>query len=357
MSGAWAARRADTTRWSSRDGARQRPFYDPLPRLVRRARQFQVGANSTSTARASSPGSRTPTRLRRWSSGSGATRAARYYSDNFLRVFGIPWTRPGRNGSPSSASSSGKNLPRSAEVPDHAVQDSGAARGWIDLAHAIRRGDRDGLCGVPLPRRRRPHRGAEYPRRHRPPTGRHQEGAALHRHLARLRRGEHYALLRDRQRGLPRPHGAGREVRRGAHVARGCAHRRARLQSRRPLALGDPSVQRDRLAGAHPAPLQRGRRREGVRLRLRSLRPRHLARRQHALGVGGRGQRRPVPARVGDRKDPRRGHQAVLGIPLRAVRARELRVHARRKYLYGSGYYTGASNIFRYKSTPAPWRR
>ena len=65
-----------------------------------------------------------------------------------------------------------------------------------------------------------------------------------------------------------------------------------------------------------------------VSLRRRALRPRHLARRPAALGVGGRGQRRPVPARVGAREAPRRRREAALRVPLRAVRPGELRVLA-----------------------------
>ena len=81
----------------------------------------------------------------------------------------------------------------------------------------------------------------------------------------------------------------------------------------------------------------------------RSLRSRHLARRATALGVGERGQRRPVRARVGNREDtegdikPLSEFRFGQSVPESFVFSRDGR------YLYGSSYYTGVSNIFRYE--------
>ena len=87
-----------------------------------------------------------------------------------------------------------------------------------------------------------------------------------------------------------------------------------------------------------------------VSLRRRAVRPRHLARRPAAVGVDGRGQRRPVPARVG----PRQRCCTATSTPLSEFRfgqsVPESFVFSHDgRYLYGSSYYTGVSNIFRYE--------
>ena len=219
---------------------------------------------------------------------------------------------------------------RGPQAPDHALHAPRGPRCGLGLADALRRGERDALRRLPVPGRRRSHRCAGHARRHGAAARGPEAGDALHRHLARVRPGRRDALLRERQHGLPRPHGPRREDRRGAHAVRGRAHRGARLQPRGPLAVGRAAVQRHRHPGAPAAPLYHLVQGLGVPLRARPLRPRHLARRAAALGIDGRGKRRPVPAGVGDRTAPLGRDQAAVRIPLRAIRSRELRLLARR---------------------------
>jgi len=52
---------------------------------------------------------------------------------------------------------------------------------------------------------------------------------------------------------------------------------------------------------------------------------------------------------VGTRQDPVRRPEAAFRVSLRTIRSRGFRVFADGRYLYGSSYYTGVSNIFRYE--------
>ena len=69
-----------------------------------------------------------------------------------------------------------------------------------------------------------------------------------------------------------------------------------------------------------------------------------------AVGVDERGQRRPVPARVGARQGPAGRPEAALASSGFGQSVPESFVFSPDgRYLYGSSYYTGVSNIFRYE--------
>ena len=155
----WAAasgaRRAATTRWCSgrwcattRTSTIRSVSYRAAPRSISRSARMPI-----STARASSPTSRTPIRRRRSSPGSGATTdSKRYYSDQFEHVFGIPLGAGVAGVDRLRARIPAEESRGSAQVSDYAAPRPGRERGRLDLAHVLRRGERHDLRRLPLSR-------------------------------------------------------------------------------------------------------------------------------------------------------------------------------------------------------------
>ena len=218
----------------------------------------------------------------------------------------------------------------------------------------LRRGDRHPLRRLPLSRRRRARRRAEHARRQRPAARRHQARDALPGHVVCLRPGERHRsssptttaaiILRD----LMAVDVQYRRRKDAARATRGSA--RSSFDPVDRSLIGVRHARRPGDAGPHSQPIRPLGRDLHVSLRSRALRPRHFAGRPAALGVDDRSQRRPVPARLGARKAPRREDLKPLSefrfgqsVPESFVFSPDGR------YLYGSSYYTGVSNIFRYE--------
>ena len=310
-----------------RDGARRRPLLRPAgPRLARHARRL--------------PGRRQRLPLRhalhhlarlRPLAGEGrrvdpARRGQRalLLGPASSRSSASPSSRPGRTGSPSSTSSSGRTSPRSASTRSRRFEPLVRPRRGLGLARctSTRRAARS---TPPSATRASSITSARSTLATAPCGGsRTSSGRCSSRvtSLAYDPAGGTLFYTNDNMacRDLM---AARREDGRGAHAARGRAHRRARLQPRGPVAAGacgSPTASRRWCASRRRT--TRGTRSAHASLRARPLRPRHLARRAAALRVDGRGQRRPVPARVGHRPAPRGRHEAAVRVPLRAVRSR-----------------------------------
>ena len=328
-------------------------FYDPLGLASRAVRvDFQVGVNAylygtrffTYLAYVHSP-EKVVAWIRR-DEGS-----ERNYADQFQRVFGMPLEQAWQDWIVFEREFQQRNLEELRKNPITPHTQPGRERGWLDIADVLRRTDRQSLrrhsatlawsttIGALNIRDGTVRRLADIKR-----------AMLLPRHFAGLRPGQRHAVLHQRQHVLSGPDGGGREDRRGAHAARGRAHRRDRFQPGRPLDLGRASGERTGGAGAHSLPLHRLATGAGAALRVRAVRSRHLARRAIALGVGERSQQRPVPASVGDRQGAGRGHEAAFASSASGSRSRRVSCFPRDgRYLYGSSYYTGVSNIFRYE--------
>ena len=133
------------------------------------------------------------------------------------------------------------------------------------------------------------------------------------------------------------------------------AHRRPRVQPRRPDALGHPPSERHLPRSC----ASRRRTREWTRVhsfavRHGRLRPRRLARRHARVGLVRRDQRQAERARVRDRNAAgRRTSTPRVASSTSARRCRPASCSRRDgKSLVGSSYYTGVSNIFRYDIAP-----
>ena len=132
----------------------------------------------------------------------------------------------------------------------------------------------------------------------------------------------------------------------------GRADRRPRLRPGRPVALGHPHLQRHLHARPHPLPLDRVEARPLLALRRGPLRPRRLAGRQAPLRLGRR-DRRPADRSASSRRsalrEGRRDAAGRAGVRLRRAIPSNFVFSPDGRYLYGSSYYTGVSNIFRYE--------
>ena len=279
-------------------------FYDPLGLASRAVRvNFQVGVNAYLygtrffTYLALRPfageGRRVDPARRRQPSATTPTSSS--------RCSAFRWSRPGRTGSPSSANSSSATSRKSASFRSRRSSNLAAKRDRFDLADVLRRGERHPLRRLSLPRRGRSRRGAEHARWQRAAARRHQARrcctgslrwpttrpaarssssttTSAYRDLMAvdLKTGEERMLLEDARIGEIVFNPVDRSLW-GVRQANGLA------------ALVRIRLSLHRVAAGAGAPL-----------RVRSLRPRHLAGRPAAVGIGERSQRRPVPARVGD---------------------------------------------------------
>ncbi len=130
-------------------------------------------------------------------------------------------------------------------------------------------------------------------------------------------------FLHQRQPCAARPDGGRRQDRRGADAARTCADRRDRLQPGRSLADGRaPRRTASQSLVRIPYPYNEWKAvytfpYESVPYDLDISPDGRLL-----SGIDERGQRRPVPARVGARQDPQGRRQTLSRVPLRAVRSR-----------------------------------
>ena len=220
----WAARRAATTRWCSGRWCATTPTSTTRSASSRAApgSTSRSARTPTSTARASSPGSRTPTRRRRSSPGCRRDEGSeRYYADQFEQVFGLPLEQAWQDWIAFEHEFQRRNL---AEVRKYPITPhrnlvasavGSVSRMYYDEATGILYG------GLPLSRRRRARRRARHARRQRPAARRHQGRDALHGHVVRLRPGERHGLLHQRQLRAARPDGG----RRGAPARSACCSR------------------------------------------------------------------------------------------------------------------------------------
>ena len=189
---AWAARRAATTRWCSGRWCATTPT-STIRSGSRRAASRSTSRPArtpTSTARASSPGSRTPIRPRRSSPGSGATRAASATTPtSSSRCSACRSSRPGRTGSRSSTSSSDATSPRSASSRSRRTATWSRARWARSRACTTTRRPASSTAPSAIPGVVE-HVGAlEHARRQRAAARRHQGRDALQGHVVRLRPG------------------------------------------------------------------------------------------------------------------------------------------------------------------------
>ena len=213
-------------------------FYDPLGLVSRGVRvDFQIGANAylygtrffTYLAYVYSP-----EKVIAWLKRDEGSE--RYYADNFRSVFGIPLEQ-GMAGVDHirARNSSEGNL---AEVRKYPITPhrtlAASAIGSISRMYY------DEASGNIYAAFRYPgfveHVGALNTRDgSAPATCRHQARDAVPRSFLRLRPGDRHRVLHERQSGASRSHGGGRQDRRVPDAARGCAHRRDRLQPGRSL--------------------------------------------------------------------------------------------------------------------------
>ena len=190
-----AARRAATTRWcSARWCATSARFYDPLGlesrgiarRLPGRRQRLPLRHALHHLARVRA------TRPRRWSRGSGATRAAGATTPTSSSTCSAcrssdAWQRLDRVRARLPAP---QPRARCASTRSRRTGASAPARSARSRACTTTRRRGDAVRRVPLPGHRRARRRARHARRQRAPARRHQARDALQGHLARLRPGD-----------------------------------------------------------------------------------------------------------------------------------------------------------------------
>ena len=208
-------------------------FYDPLG-LVSRGTlvDFQTGANAYLygtrffTYLAYTYG---PDKVIAWIKRDEGS--ARYYAEQFQQVYGLPLDQAWQEWIVFEHEFQRRNLAEVRKFPITPERKLRAERARLRLAHVLRRGHRHPVRRIPLSRHCRARRRAEHARRHRAPARRHQGRAALHGRVVRLRSAKRHRVLDQRQQRAARSHGRRRAHGQGAHAAREREHRRARLQS------------------------------------------------------------------------------------------------------------------------------
>ena len=328
------------------------PFYNPLG-LVSKGTDvdFQLEINSylygtrfmTWLARRYSP-----EQLIEWTARREGSRA--YYAAQFRKVFGIE-PRRGVGAVDRRRADVPAGEPRGdSQVSGHALSRRHQPRARLGVARLFRSGLEKDLRRLQLSGRRRARRRD----RHRHRRGRahraDQGPGHLHRDVAGLGSGRAHALLHDRQRIVARSDAARSGNRQDAPAAERRAHRRHRLQQGRQGAVGHPPSQRLRHDRAHSGAVHVvGADGDAAvrhdRLRSRRLAGRHEARRRRSARSPAAQDVRVLSVEALKKRDatPLARFDFAQSVP------NDFTFSADGRYLYGSSYLTGVSNIFRYE--------